>query len=111
MPRIEIWTRRQVFAKRPRVKQASDFLLDRQLPPGVLACHRLEIWACADLVQMPEAMYQVIACGDESYAVLYRHAMPLRLCSPVAGRILPSGQESRDMQCLAIRGLIVAEFP
>src|SRR6266567_2079460 len=106
MPRIEIWRRCQVFAKRLRVKQAGDLLLDRQLPPGVLACHRLEIWSCADLAEMPEAVYQVIACGDESHAVLYRHAISLRLCSPVALRILPTGRESRDMEWLAISGLL-----
>src|SRR4029453_15222603 len=111
MPRIEIRARRQVFAKRPRVKQAGNLLLDRQLSPGVLACHGLEIWSCPDLTQMPEAVCQVIAFRDESHTVLYRHAVSLRLCSPVAIYILPTGRESSNMECLAISGLIVAEFP
>src|SRR5215831_19537510 len=59
---------------------------------------------------MLESVCQVIACGDESHTILYRHAMLLRLCSPVARCIRPPRRESRDMQSFTISGLIVAEF-
>jgi len=111
MPGIEIRTRGQVFDKRSRVKQAGKLLLDCKLPPGMLACYRLEVWSCEYLAQVPEAVRQAMTCGDERHAVPYRHAVSLRLYSPVAARLLPTGRESQDMECLAISGLIVAEFP
>src|SRR5215475_1598571 len=60
---------------------------------------------------MLESVCQVMAWGDETNTILYRKLLLLRLCSPVARRILPPGRESRDMKGLAISGLIVAEFP
>src|SRR4030095_2513556 len=54
---------------------------------------------------MPEAVCQVIAYGDESHTALYRHAVSLRLCPPVVRRMLPTGRESSNMECLAISGL------
>jgi len=76
----------------------------------MLACHRLEVRAGAYLAQASEALCQAIICGDERHVLLYRHAGPLRLCSPLAARFLPPN-EKQDREYRVISGVIVTEFP
>src|SRR5689334_20113404 len=89
MPRIEVRMRSKVFDKRLGIKKTRNLFLDCQLTSGMLACHSLEVRACAYLAQASEAPCQVILCGDERHVLLYRHAGSLRLGSPIAAPFLP----------------------
>jgi len=106
MPGIEIRTRGQVFDKRSRVKQAGNLLLDCKLPPGMLACHRLEVWSCEYLTQVPETVHQVIPCGDERHVVPYRHAVSLRLTLPLLRFYCRQDEKARRWNALLSGGLL-----
>lgn len=102
--------RGKVFNKRPGIKETRKLLLDCQLASSMLACHRLEVLASVCLMQVSEAVYQAIICGDERHVLLYRHAGPLRLCSPLLHASCLQTR-SRDREYRVVSGFIVTEFP